>query len=137
MLLKFCRSYGKFANQEIPDGLGRMNRTSLAVGYEVMERLAAEGWVASPLCWIDASARIHRKKEVGSASHKGIIRPLRWACNRATYPGSSAISTSLATALARRIWRGVRQRTFSTPGLATTTARQRARLVATFSRFRL
>ena len=31
-----------------------MNLTSLAAGYEVMERLAAEGWVASPLCWIDA-----------------------------------------------------------------------------------
>ena len=66
-----------------------------------------------------------------------IIRRLRWAWNRATYPGSSAISTSLATALARRIWRGVRQRTLSSSGLATTTARQRARLVATFSRFRL
>ena len=54
MLLKFCRSSGKFANQELSDGLGRMDLTSLAAGYEVMERLAADRWVASPLCWIDA-----------------------------------------------------------------------------------
>ena len=57
--------------------------------------------------------------------------------NPPTYPGSAAISTSRATALARRIWRGVRQRTLSNPGLATTSARQRALLVATFRRFRL
>ena len=62
---------------------------------------------------------------------------LRRARNEPTYPVSAAISTSLATALARCIWRGVRQRTLSSSGLATTTARQRARLVATFSRFRL
>ena len=80
------------------------------------------------------SASARRSSKSGITS---IIRQLRGACNRATYPGSSAISTSLATALARRIWRGVRHRTLSSLGLATTTARQRARLVATFSRFRL
>ena len=53
------------------------------------------------------------------------------------YGASPATSTRRASALARRIWRGVRQRARSRPGLATTTARHWARLVATFRRLRL
>ena len=41
MLLKFCRSSGQFANQEMSDGLDRMNPTGLAAGYEVVERTGA------------------------------------------------------------------------------------------------
>ena len=50
---------------------------------------------------------------------------------------SDASSTNRARAFASCIWRGVRQRARSSSGLATTTATQRARDVATFSRLRL
>ena len=53
------------------------------------------------------------------------------------YAELAAISMSRARAFARRIWRGVRQRTRSNVGLATIRATHCARLVATFSRLRL
>ena len=45
---------GAFVAAETAGASGRDFLTGLAAGYEVMERMAAEGWVASPLCWIDA-----------------------------------------------------------------------------------
>ena len=53
------------------------------------------------------------------------------------YTCSVATSTSRARAFARHICRGVRQRTRMSAGLATTTARHCARLVATLRRLRL